>query len=41
VALAESPYHQQDIFNYQSSSKGAEDYAALTKELIKSSLISA
>jgi chromosome partitioning protein len=40
AALAESPYYQQDIFNYKSSSKGAEDYAALTKELIKSSLIS-
>lgn len=41
VALAESPYHQQDIFNYQSGSKGAEDYTALTKELISAKLINA
>lgn len=39
VALAESPYHGQDIFNYQKSSKGAEDYAALTTELIQAKLI--
>jgi chromosome partitioning protein len=40
VALAESPYHQKDIFSYQSSSQGAEDYYALTAELLRDLLIS-
>lgn len=39
VALAESPYHQKDIFSYQVKSQGAEDYYALAKELIKDLLI--
>ena len=40
VALAESPYHQQDIFSYQESSQGAEDYYALTSELLRDLLLS-
>jgi chromosome partitioning protein len=40
VAVAESPYHQKDIFSYQASSKGAEDYYALTAELVRDLLIS-
>jgi chromosome partitioning protein len=40
VALAESPYHQKDIFNYQPQSQGAEDYYALTAELLRDLLIS-
>ncbi len=39
VALAESPFHKKDIFNYQRNSKGAEDYKALTDELIKHNLV--
>ncbi|MFW5440539.1 MAG: ParA family protein [Methylophilaceae bacterium] len=39
VALAESPYHQKDIFSYQANSQGAEDYYSLTAELIKDLLI--
>ena len=39
VALAESPYHQKDIFSYQASSQGAEDYYALTAELISDLLL--
>lgn len=39
VTLAESPYHQQDIFSYQANSKGAEDYNLLTEELLNQSLI--
>jgi len=41
VALAESPYHQQDIFRYQKGSKGAEDYHALTLELAQKGLLKA
>jgi len=41
VTLAESPYHQKDIFSYQSNSKGAEDYNLLTEELLSESLIHA
>jgi chromosome partitioning protein len=40
VALAESPYHQKDIFSYQPNSQGAEDYYALTAELLRDLLIS-
>lgn len=39
VSLAESPYHQKDIFSYQAKSQGAEDYYALAAELIKDLLI--
>lgn len=39
VALAESPYHQKDIFSYQPSSQGAEDYYSLTAELLRDLLI--
>lgn len=39
VALAESPYHQQDIFNYQENSQGAKDYYELTSELLRDLLI--
>lgn len=39
VTLAESPYHQKDIFSYQANSKGAEDYQLLTEELLSESLI--
>jgi chromosome partitioning protein len=40
VALAESPYHQKDIFSYQPQSQGAGDYYALTAELLRDLLIS-
>ncbi len=39
VSLAESPYHQKDIFSYQANSQGAEDYYALAAELIKDLLL--
>jgi len=39
VALAESPYHQKDIFNYDPNSQGAQDYYALTEELLADLLI--
>lgn len=39
VALAESPYHHQDIFNYQEKSQGAQDYYALTSELLRDLLV--
>ncbi len=39
VTLAESPYHQQDIYSYHANSKGAEDYHLLTEELLRDSLI--
>lgn len=35
VALAEAPTQGVDIFRYQLKSKGAEDYLALCKEIIK------
>ena len=35
VALAEAPTQGVDIFRYQPKSKGAEDYLALCKEIIK------
>jgi chromosome partitioning protein len=35
VALAEAPIQGVDIFRYQLKSKGAEDYLALCKEIIK------
>jgi chromosome partitioning protein len=35
VALAEAPTQGTDIFRYQIKSKGAEDYLALCKEIIK------
>jgi chromosome partitioning protein len=39
VALAESPYHQKDIFNYQAQSQGAKDYYELTAELLRDLLL--
>ena len=36
VALATSPMHGQDVFEYASHSPGAADYRALTKELWES-----
>jgi chromosome partitioning protein len=33
VAIAESPMHGKDIFDYAGSSQGAADYRALTEEL--------
>ena len=35
VALAEAPTQGVDIFRYQPKSKGAEDYLALCKEMLK------
>jgi chromosome partitioning protein len=35
VSLAEAPASGQDIFEYASNSKGAEDYKSLVKEIIK------
>ncbi len=35
VALAEAPSHNLDIFSYDAKSKGAKDYEALVKEIIK------
>jgi len=35
IALAEAPTQGVDIFRYQPKSKGAEDYLALCKEIIK------
>jgi len=35
VALAEAPSLGKDIFSYQKSSHGAEDYQALSKEILK------
>ena len=35
VALAEAPSQGKDIFTYQKSSHGAEDYQALSKEILK------
>lgn len=35
VALAEAPSYGQDIFDYKIASEGAENYLALTKEIIK------
>ena len=35
VALAEAPISGKDIFRYNSSSYGAEDYGALCKEILK------
>lgn len=40
VALAESPYYNKDIFSYQQNSQGAEDYYALTAELLRQLLLS-
>ncbi len=34
VALAEAPSRRQDIFDYNAGSSGAEDYLALSKEII-------
>lgn len=34
VALAEAPAQRQDIFEYNRTSSGAEDYLALSKEII-------
>ena len=35
VALAEAPTQRVDIFRYQPKSKGAEDYLALCREIVK------
>ena len=35
IALAEAPANQLDIFRYNSKSTGAEDYLALSKEILK------
>ena len=35
VALAEAPFQGLDIFRYNSKSYGAEDYLAITKELLR------
>lgn len=35
IALAEAPSHGQDIFTYKNTCKGAEDYLALCKKIIK------
>lgn len=35
IALAEAPAQGQDIFRYNAKSNGAEDYLALSKEIIK------
>jgi len=35
IALAEAPANSLDIFRYNAKSKGAEDYLALCKEIIK------
>lgn len=35
IALAEAPANHLDIFRYNAKSKGAEDYLALCKEIIK------
>ena len=35
VALAEAPTQGVDIFRYQPKSKGAEDYLALCREIVK------
>jgi len=40
VSLAESPYHEKDIFSYRLNSQGAEDYYSLAAELLKDLLIS-
>ena len=37
IALAEAPSQGLDIFRYSSKSKGAEDYLALSKEVLKRS----
>jgi chromosome partitioning protein len=34
VSLAEAPSYSQDIFSYKPTSNGADDYAALAKELM-------
>jgi len=35
IALAEAPTQGADIFTYSPTSKGAEDYAAICKEMLK------
>lgn len=37
IALAEAPSQGLDIFRYNSKSYGAEDYLALSKEVLKRS----
>jgi chromosome partitioning protein len=34
IALAEAPSSQRDIFRYSETSKGAEDYLELSKEIL-------
>ncbi len=39
VALAESPYHRQDIFAHDAKSRGARDYEQLLEELLISGFL--
>ena len=39
VAVAESPQFKQDVFRYNASSTGAQDYEALLQELLASEMI--
>ena len=39
VAVAESPQFKQDVFRYNASSTGAQDYEALLDELLASGMI--
>ena len=39
VAVAESPQFKKDVFRYNASSAGAQDYEALLNELLKSELL--
>jgi chromosome partitioning protein len=39
VALAESPFHRQDIFAYDAQSRGARDYEQLLEELLSSGFL--
>lgn len=39
VAVAESPQHKQNVFQYSANSTGARDYQALLDELLESGLV--
>jgi len=39
VAIAESPQYKKDVFRYNNSSSGAQDYDALLEELLDSELM--
>jgi len=41
VGLAESPFHQRDIFGHDAKSRGARDYAALAEELLATGFLEA